>query len=216
MTDVATGQTVQRDVWSYFGLQRLANESAIFVAPQGLSNGWANNGGEDFAFVDALVKTMSDGLCVDTSQIFATGFSYGGQMTYAMACTRAKVFRAVTVLSGGGPVGGFTCGSDPVAYQEIMGVRDRIEGGRASRDVFVKNNGCTPQTPKEPTQGSLTHIKTTYSGCSAGHPVVWIAFDAGHIAAPHDGATNDSGTQTFSPKETWDFWNGVVAGTATA
>ncbi|MGW2199223.1 hypothetical protein ACWCSH_43695, partial [Streptosporangium sp. NPDC001682] len=40
-TDVATGQTVQRDVWSYYGLQRLAGESTIFVAPQGFNNGWA-------------------------------------------------------------------------------------------------------------------------------------------------------------------------------
>ena len=33
------------------------------------------------------------------------------------------------------------------------------------RDRFVKNNGCTAQTPKEPTAGSGTHIKTKYEGC---------------------------------------------------
>ncbi|GAB3802788.1 hypothetical protein [Micromonospora zhanjiangensis] len=46
-----------------------------------------------------------------------------------------------------------------------------------------------PQTPAEPRTGSLTHIVTTYSGCRAGYPVVWAAFDGGHIAAPQDGAS---------------------------
>jgi hypothetical protein len=40
--DVATGRTVETGTWAYYGLQRLADNSAIFVAPQGLNNGWAN------------------------------------------------------------------------------------------------------------------------------------------------------------------------------
>ena len=60
-TDVATGQTVQRDVWSYYGLQRLANNSTIFVAPQGLNNGWANAGGEDITFVDDILRRVDAG-----------------------------------------------------------------------------------------------------------------------------------------------------------
>ncbi len=43
-----------------------------------------------------------------------------------------------------------------------------ITSGRALRDAFVRNNGCTPQNPPEPANGSLTHIITTYSGCRAG------------------------------------------------
>ncbi|MFV2084797.1 cellulose binding domain-containing protein [Micromonospora sp. LOL_021] len=54
--------------------------------------------------------------------------------------------------------------------------------------------------------GSLTHRTTTYSGCRAGYPVVWAAFDGGHIAAPQDGAPGDSGTRTWLPGETWDFF----------
>jgi poly(3-hydroxybutyrate) depolymerase len=33
-TDVATGRTVETGTWAYYGLQRLANNSAIFVAPK--------------------------------------------------------------------------------------------------------------------------------------------------------------------------------------
>ncbi|GLX10050.1 cellulose binding domain-containing protein [Microbispora sp. NBRC 16548] len=207
-TDVATGQTVQRDVWAYYGLLRLSNNSTIFVAPQGLNNGWANSNGEDMTFVDDMIKQIEGALCVDTSQLFATGFSYGGAMSYSIACARANVFRAVAVQSGG-VLSGCSGGTQPIAYMGIHGIRDgvlNISGGRSLRDRFVRNNGCTTQNPPEPAQGSLTHRITTYSGCSAGHPVVWAAFDEGHIAAPQDGATGDSGSRTWVPAEVWKFF----------
>ncbi|KAK6512451.1 hypothetical protein TWF481_001337 [Arthrobotrys musiformis] len=208
MTDVATGQTVQRDVWSYYGLQQLADESAIFVAPQGIDNGWGNSGGEDLTFIDQILSTVEAGLCVNQKLRFATGFSYGGAMSFSLACSRASVFRAVAVLSGG-QLSGCSGGNDPIAYLGIHGIRDSvltIAGGRTLRDRFVRNNGCTSMSPAEPSQGSLTHIKTQYSGCRSGYPVTWIAFDAGHIAAPQDGSTNDSGA-TFASRETWSFFS---------
>ncbi|MFJ3307195.1 cellulose binding domain-containing protein [Streptomyces sp. NPDC086549] len=207
-TDVATGRTVETGTWAYYGLQRLANNSAIFVAPQGLDNGWANSGGEDVTFVDDMIRRIESDLCVDTTQRFALGFSYGAAMSYALACSRATVFRAVAVQSGG-QLSGCSGGTQPIAYLGVHGLRDSvlgISGGRALRDRFVRNNGCTPQNPPEPAQGSLTHRVTTYSGCSAGHPVAWAAFDEGHIAAPQDGAAGDSGSRTWLPGEVWKFF----------
>lgn len=101
MDDVATGRTVQAGTWDYYGLRRLADENAIFVAPNGLNAGWGNAGGEDVAFVDALVRSLEDDLCVNPRLRFATGFSFGGAMSYALACSRSSVFRAVSVIAGG-------------------------------------------------------------------------------------------------------------------
>ncbi|MEU7722111.1 alpha/beta hydrolase family esterase [Streptomyces tibetensis] len=206
--DVATGRTVENGTWAYYGLQRLANNSAIFIAPQGLNNGWANSGGEDLAFVDAMIRQIDGALCVDTTRRFSVGFSYGGAMTYALACSRATVFRAVAVQSGG-QLSGCSGGSQPVAYLGIHGIRDSVlgvAGGRSLRDRFVRNNGCTAQNAPEPAQGSRAHRVTQYAGCSSGHPVVWAAFDEGHIAAPQDGAAGDSGSRTWVPGEIWNFF----------
>lgn len=208
-TDVATGRTVDTGTWAYYGLQRLADESAVFVAPQGLDNGWANTGGRDTAFVDDMIRLIEADLCVDQEQRFALGFSYGGAMSYSLACSRATVFRAVAVQSAG-VLSGCDDGTRPIAYFGVHGLRDSvlgISGGRAMRDRFVGNNGCTPQNPPEPAQGSLSHRITAYSGCSAGHPVVWAAFDEGHIAAPQDGAPGDSGPRTWLPAEIWKFFS---------
>ena len=207
-TDVATGRTVETGTWAYYGLQRLANNSAVFVAPQGLDNGWANTAGQDVTFVDDMIRRIEADLCVDTTQRFALGFSYGAAMSYALACSRATVFRAVAVQSGG-QLSGCSGGTQPIAYLGVHGLRDgvlAISGGRTMRDRFVRNNGCTAQNPPEPAQGSLTHRITTYSGCSAGHPVAWAAFDEGHIAAPQDGAGGDSGSRTWLPAEIWKFF----------
>ncbi len=69
--------------WSYYGLRRLSNNGAIFVAPQGNGNGWANPGGQDVTFTDDMITRIENDLCVDTTQRFALGFSYGGGMSYA-------------------------------------------------------------------------------------------------------------------------------------
>jgi poly(3-hydroxybutyrate) depolymerase len=193
----------------YYGLQQLSNNSAILVAPQGIDNGWANTGGRDLTLVDNLTALIEGDLCVDTSQLFALGWSYGGSMSYAVACARPTVFRAVAVLSGAN-LSGCDPGTQPVAYLGIHGIHDsvlNISLGRSIRDTFVRNNGCAAQNPPEPAQGSLTHIITAYAGCRAGYPVEWAAFDGDHTPEPVDGSTSTSGARTWTYPEIWRFFS---------
>jgi poly(3-hydroxybutyrate) depolymerase len=197
--------------WSYYGLRvdQYGKGNTIFVAPQGISNGWGNSGGQDITFVDNMIKTIEAGLCVDTTELFASGFSYGASMTYALACARATVFRGVIVYSGG-VLSGCDGGNQPIAYFGIHGLRDTtlpISGGRSMRDRFVGNNGCTRQNPPEPAQGSLTHVVTWYSGCKAGYPVVWGAFDGPHAPNAVDGSADPyaPGAKSWTQAEVWKF-----------
>jgi poly(3-hydroxybutyrate) depolymerase len=196
--------------WAYYGMQSQAGNSTIFVAPQGLNNGWGNSGGEDVRFTDDMIKQIEGALCVDTTQLFSVGFSYGAAMTYALACARPTVFRAVAVIAVG-QLSGCDGGTQPIAYMGIHGVSDgtlSISGGRSMRDRFVTNNGCTRQNPPEPAVGSHTHILTQYSGCRAGYPVVWAAFDGGHQQGPVDGcASCESGARSWVKPEVWKFFS---------
>ncbi|MEV0897222.1 ricin-type beta-trefoil lectin domain protein [Actinoplanes sp. NPDC049802] len=208
MNDVASGGSSGAS-WAYYGMQEQSNNTAILVAPQGLGNGWANSGGEDVTFVDDMMRRIEDGLCVDTSQRFALGFSYGGGMSYALACARATVFRAVAVYAGA-QLSGCSGGSQPIAYFGLHGISDNvlnISAGRSLRDTFVRNNGCTAQSPREPAPGSRTHITTAYPGCRAGYPVQWAAFDGGHGPGPVDGCSGcEDGTRTWTKVEVWRFF----------
>lgn len=215
MGDVDGGGT-SGYTWSYYGLREQADDSAdskmIFVAPQGNGNGWANPNGQDLTFVDDMLKQLEGDLCVDTTRLFAMGFSYGGGMSNAIACARATVFRAVAVYAGA-LLSGCNDGTKPIAYIGVHGITDPtcgIAGGRSLRDRFVKNNGCTAEDPPEPSQGSRTHVCTSYSGCASGYPVRWCAFDGGgHTPAPVDGQAVDSGggNSTWTKGEVWKFFS---------
>jgi poly(3-hydroxybutyrate) depolymerase len=190
----------------YYGIQAQANNTAIFVAPNGLNKGWANSGGEDIAFFDAMLSTLQADLCINTKLIHTTGFSYGGSMSYALACARPNVFRAVAILSGAN-LSGCSPGTQPVAYYGQHGVSDsvlNISGGRSLRDTFVRNNGCNAMSPSEPKSGSKTHTITKYSGCKEGYPVEWVAFDGTHVGTPLD--AGGYGKDTWTSAEVWRFF----------
>ena len=188
----------------YYGLGALSNNNAIFVAPQGLDNGWANTGGRDVTFTDDMVSRITNDLCVDTTQLFSLGFSYGGGMSYALACARSNVFRAVAIYSGG-VISGCSGGTQPVGYLQAHGLSDNvlgISGGRSMRDRFVGNNGCTAANPPEPASGSGRHTSFAYQGCRAGYPVEWHAFDGGHTPTPRDAGSSTD----WLPQVTWRFF----------
>ena len=214
MGDVDGGGT-SGYTWSYYGLREKADKSTdnrmIFVTPQGIGGGWPNSGGRDLTLVDNMLKVLKNDLCVDTTRLFAMGFSYGGGMTNAIACARAKVFRGAAVYAGA-QLSGCEDGTKPIAYIGIHGIDDQtcgIGGGRGLRDRFVKNNGCPTQSVPEPAARSLKHVCTTYQGCKEGYPVRWCAFDgAGHSPAPVDGTTSGSGggDKTWTKDEVWTFF----------
>lgn len=214
--------------WSYYGLQRKSNNGAIFVAPDGLGAGWANSGGRDLAFADDMLKLIQDNYCVDTSHIITSGFSYGGGMSYELACARAKVFHAAVIYEGG-QLSGCDGGNDPIALWQTEGLTDTTVSMSLAtpiRDRFVKNNGCTAQNPPQPPQpppylSSGGHICTNYAGCSADHPVRWCVHQSGHGPGPVDGSSDLYNSCATPPKTcsascpcTWtpdDVWSWLTS-----
>ena len=187
----------------FYGMWNQAGDSTIFVAPQGLNGGWANTNARDVIFTDDLLAQIQNDLCIDTTRVFANGFSYGGSMAYALACARPNVFRGVAVYSGA-QLSGCSGGTTPVAYYGSHGIQDpviAINSGRTLRNRFATANGYTPQTPPEPASGSRTHVCTTYQGCTAGRPVTWCGFDEGHTATPRDAGQ----TTSWNPVQAWSF-----------
>jgi hypothetical protein len=226
--EVDTGGSNRYEM-AHFGLQKLSGNGAFFVAPDGLGGGWANSGGRDLQFVDAMVELITENYCVDMSRLFANGFSYGGGMSYAIACARANVFRGVAIYNGA-VLSGCEGGNSPIAYWQMAGQTDNvctIGAGRAMRDRFVENNGCTEQNPPEPPQPppylrNGGHICTTYSGCSSGHPLRWCAHQSGHGNAIVDGTADlyntcatapqtcsDSCPCSWVPQDVWSFFTSL-------
>ena len=210
----------------YYGLKAKMGTDTIFVAPDGLNKGWANSGGEDITFFDQIIKAVSDDLCINEKLIFSLGFSYGGAMSYSLACSRPKVVRAVAVLSGA-QLSGCATTSDPVvrpfllepllrtaltepsqAYYQQHGVRDSVLNlsmGKSLRDSMLRRNGCASKTAGEPARNSRQRTKTTYE-CKAEYPTVFTAFDGDHVALPNDSGS-DGGANSWTINEVYTFFN---------
>lgn len=224
--DVDTGGTNGYSM-AHFGLQALSKNGAFFVAPQGNGNGWGNGGGADLKFVDDMVKLIEDNYCIDESRIFTNGFSYGGGMSYGLACARASVFRAAAIYEGA-QLSGCDGGKDPIALWQMVGLTDTTCGMNLAtpiRDRFVQNNGCTAQNPPQPANPppylkTGGHICTDYAGCSAGHPLRWCVHQSGHGNAVVDGSSSlynecanpgkgcsDSCPCTWVPADVWKFFS---------
>jgi poly(3-hydroxybutyrate) depolymerase len=193
----------------FFGLWRIANGSAIFVAPDGLNpgsgQGWSNTNHQDETFTDDFLKQVEDDLCIDTSHVEMEGFSFGGAMVETLACSRPGVFSAAVTHSAGGLARPATC--QPIPYFASLGVAegsaDAGPGQTRTADFFAMTNGCTIQP--WPAPGPNTHMCFDYMGCTAGNPVRWCPFGKQSATQDHTPSPRDGQAPTWMPAEVWKF-----------
>ncbi|HMA92985.1 MAG TPA: hypothetical protein VKP30_09880 [Polyangiaceae bacterium] len=189
--------------YEFYGLWKLAAGSTIFVAPQGINNSWPSG---NVPFLKALISELENNLCIDTSRVFAEGFSMGGSMSYALACEIPDMVRGVAVHSGG-PMSGCTKKNKPVAYFMTHGTKDSVctypGYGVPQIADFASINGCQaidiPSTLKPTDSSGMTPVCADYQGCQAGFPARACVFVGDHTPSPGGEA------KTWVPAETWKF-----------
>jgi len=193
---------------NYFTLATLdTNKTTIFVAPDA-ANGAGSWSKSDVDLTDAILAQLEGDLCIDKTRIFATGFSFGGAMSLALACTRADVFRGVAFFSGADLTGSCTGTlTKPIAYYASQASQDSTgtpmpSSGRVKQAEFAAVNGCTPEPSATtfPAAGQ-PHTCTIYKNCSAGHPTVYCVFDGPHGWEPKDPGQSMS----WNAPEAWKF-----------
>jgi poly(3-hydroxybutyrate) depolymerase len=192
---------------NYFRMGTYDTKGTIFVAPDA-ENGAGSWSKADVTLVDDILAQVENGLCVDKSRIFATGFSFGGAMSLALACTRADVFRGVAFFSGADLTGSCTTApTKPIAYYASQASCDASgppipTSGRIKQAQFAAVNGCTaePNSTTFPAAGK-PHTCTVYKNCKAGFPTVYCVFDGPHGWEPVDPGQSTS----WNPVEAWKF-----------
>ncbi len=207
--------------YAYFGLHReatAANDPAIFVAPAGSGSApWDFT--RDSVLFDDLLALVDANLCIDDSRVFATGFSFGAMMSYALSITRQTKLRAVVAMAAANynlPGEPTDSNAAPIAYMGTTGLSDgtcpyccvtsdpnckscpsvngldpSMQGGRGCELTHAKDNGCTiPATIPTTTVGSKKYVCYDFEGCKAGYPVKVCTFDGAHTPAAVDDGTN--------------------------
>ena len=193
---------------NYFTMATLdTGKTTIFAAPDA-ANGMGSWSRSDVELTDAILAQLEGDLCIDKTRLFATGFSFGGAMSLALACQRADVFRGVAFFSGADLTGSCTGTlTKPIAYYASQASEDSTgdpmpTSGRVKQAQFAEVNGCTPEPSATtfPAAGQ-PHTCTIYKGCSVGHPTVYCVFNGPHGWEPRDPGESMS----WNAPEAWKF-----------
>ena len=176
----------------YYGYrdQKGAKESTIFVAPHGYTDNmpWRCGDNKDHLFFDEILTYLNENLCVDTSRVFSSGFSFGAMFSNSLAQTFQHRLRGVVVFATADQVIYLPKNAGkPIAWMGTVGLSDGTcppSMGRSARDRILKNNGpeghtdCTGEKATEYTGGN--HVCYDYKTVDPRFPVKWCTFSGGH------------------------------------
>lgn len=207
--------------YEYYGLWKMANPkngpgTTIFCSPEGLpvgfmggGLGWSNTNDEDVEFFRAMLTKFKEELCIDTTRVFAEGFSMGGSMSYALSCAMPNKFRAICMHSGGSMSGCSGKERAPTAMFITHGTKDDVctwTGGSGVNQLneVAKRNGCDTEdliNKAKPTdQSGKTPVTVNYKNCNPAFPCKASIFIGGHDPSP--GGERD----TWVDDSTWNFF----------
>ena len=175
----------------YYGYRDKDKTNTIFVAPHGYTDNmpWRCGDDKDHKFFDELLTHLNENLCVDTSRVFSSGFSFGAMFSNSLAQVFQHRLRGVVVFATADQVIYIPKNAGkPIAWMGTVGLSDGTcppSMGRSARDRILKNNGpeghtdCTSEKATE-FSGNGNHVCYDYKTVDPRFPVKWCTFNGGH------------------------------------
>ncbi len=163
-----------------FNVETALGGAAVIIAPDGVSQGgtigWSTGGNdnEDIQLVRALIEQAKQDHCIDTTRIFALGFSWGGWMATQVGCALGPDLRGFVSVAGGGPSGTCTGPTGAMIVHGSMDDAEPVASGISSRNKFRSSNGCTDTLSASDVTGCQA-----YAGCSK--LTLWCEHTGGHF-----------------------------------
>jgi poly(3-hydroxybutyrate) depolymerase len=197
------------DYYSLKPLADAANEPAIFIAPQSDGATWQE---KDHALFDDILALAKKSLCIDTTRVFATGFSFGGMITYSLSVNHQDDIRAAVGISPANYnifVPPKT--NKPIAWMQTTGMSDTLtpwvnrdsttQGAKYIAIEHATANGCAiPETIPIWQEGD--HVCHEFTGCGTSFPTRACTFNGGHTPR-----ASDPGKDTnWIAEESWSFF----------
>ena len=174
----------------YYGYRDKDKKNTIFFFSHGYTDQmpWRCGDNKDHLFFDEILTYLNENLCVDTSRVFSSGFSFGAMYSNSLAQTFQHRLRGVVVFATADQVIYIPKNSGkPIAWMGTVGLSDGTcppSMGRSARDRILRNNGpeghtdCTSEKATEYTGGN--HVCYDYKTVDPRFPVKWCTFNGGH------------------------------------
>jgi polyhydroxybutyrate depolymerase len=136
---------------------------------------------DDVTFLTTLVHLLEQRYCLDSTRVYATGFSGGARIASQLACDASSTFAAVAPVSGlrrptpcpttrPVPIVAFHGTADPVdPYAGAGSAYWTYSVPAAARD-WAAQDGCSPATAA-PSGVETGYTLIVYAGCTSGAAV---------------------------------------------
>jgi hypothetical protein len=190
----------------YFLKPQLAADGvqAIFVAPSSDGATWQQ---KDHALFDDIMAFMNENVCYDTTRVFATGFSFGGMITYSLSTNhQAEIRAAVGIAPANYNIWLPEKTHKPIAWMHTTGMTDgtcpwvnneaQERGAKFIALEKAEDNGCTIPSSIPTSNGAYSCFD--FQDCDPEHPTRVCTFGGGH--------TNIDGNPNWIPIESWKFF----------
>jgi len=200
------------------------NGTAVAFFLQGWNDDLSGGGVDDVAFIDALITELGNTRNVDTSRVFATGFSNGGGMSVVLACALSGRIKAIAPVAAAiNPDNAPLC--SPAVFRpllQIHGTADLIvpytgapatifypatAPAEAFFRAWVSRDACAaPIISNVPNSGALdfsTVTKASLSSCASGQAYEFYRVVGGDHSIPGPGGQNKD---LYSSAAIWTFF----------
>jgi polyhydroxybutyrate depolymerase len=182
----------------------------------------------DLAFVRNLVKDIKADACVDSSRVYAAGFSNGSVLTLALACDGTTKFAAYGAVSG--PYWNESCKqAPPASVIYFHGLRDKVvpySGGKTVigplppvNDVmadWADHDSCPAASATTTVAEHVRHF--TWTTCKDGSAVnVYVVDNGGHrwpggVQIPSGRVSGVMTQEIDASRLIWQFFDRHTAG----
>jgi poly(3-hydroxybutyrate) depolymerase len=147
---------------------------AILVRGAGVSPGpcWdAGPNGPDVTFFDEMLAASLASYCVDSSRVFAAGYSSGSWLINTLECRRGDKLRAAGSVAGG-TVNPSDCVGQVarIFVHDLNDLDNAITGNVTERERLLELNQCDEGASPVPEAPAPCE---RYPGCDDGYPVIW-------------------------------------------
>ncbi len=150
-------------------MQNATNDQAILVRGAGISANtcWDQSpDGVDMTFFDQMLASVTAQRCIDTTHVFAVGYSSGSWLVNSLDCRRADKLRGAASVSGGVQSNKCSGRIARIFLHDKDDMNNVIAGSYNERDRLIGLNHCTMTTmPDDPTPC------VRYQGCDTGYPI---------------------------------------------
>ena len=200
----------------YYGQQNLdKNGDYIFVAPRGDTDGWpwSLNSSKDHVFINELLTLLEENYCIDTTRVFATGFSFGAMFTNSLAWDLQDRLRAVAMYAPVAEVIFLPQNTGkPIAWMAVHGKADGTCIYSHDRDValaqILKNNSAegkdaTKEQLEEIPDNTAGHVCHDFKDVDPRFPVKFCSWNGPHRWPAHDEWDYAEYEHTTSWQKSW-------------